>query len=108
MNIETEEDPTVFTAKRANRLGFPVAGWVRDLYEDAVVLVAPSTNDLHIEDNELIMGRVLTVLRGPNNVYHFVLLNSDGIQVTYKYGPTWICYFALPEDTETKFRDLKN
>lgn len=107
--VSTQElydgDHDVWIAQEAARLGFPVAGFVHDIYEDAVILIGPIFRFDWLK-NKIKMGRVIHISQsGPDHsVWNFVLLMENGTQVPCSYGNTYDCYFALPENTEEVFR----
>lgn len=87
-------------AREADQLGFPIAGFMTDLYEDAVVFIpSPSQNEGPIK------GRILHEFKAFGNV-SFVILLEDGTQVSLNKSENWHCYFALPENTKNRFRNV--
>jgi len=108
-NIKSEDlydvDHGTWVAKEARKLGFPISGFVKDIYEDAVILIGPMFRFDWMK-NKIKMGRVIHISQsGPeHSVWCFVLQLEDGTQVPCAYGYTYECYFALPESTENVFR----
>lgn len=91
-------------AREAAKLGFPIAGFIEDIYEDAVILFGP-TFRFDWTAKKVKMGRVIHISKteyfeGPVN---FVLIMEDGTQVPYMYGRSHDCFFALPENTTNVF-----
>lgn len=85
-------------AVKARAAGFPVAGIVGEIYEDALIYIPDQT-----KEGPKVCGRVLSIFdrnRENPNVLVFVVESLDGTQVTERYGRTFVCYFALPEDYE--------
>lgn len=95
-----DEKPAVWIAREAKRMGFPVAGQVKDLYEDAVVLIPPFFKT-DWTPKKVVIGRVLTILGDRRSAFPlgFVVLTNEGVQVTLTYGVGYPVYFALPENT---------
>ena len=103
--------PKIELAQIAARMGFPIAGFVKDIYEDAVICIFSS-----LEQESDVIGRVLhsnTGIRavGTNGrsiyddvIMSFVVLTKDGIQVPHAYGNYHPCYFALPENTKNNYQ----
>lgn len=89
---------------KMTELGFPIAGHIRDLYLDAVICIPPMFKWQYAE-RELVMGRVLHINDpGLGVPVEFVLIDADGIQSSRIFGHSYHCFFALPENTEDKFR----
>lgn len=92
----------LWMATEARKMGFPVAGTIGEIYEDAVILMRPMFVGDWTEAG-VNMGRVLHISES-DGVVDFVLETKDGVQVPLAYGRTWKCHFALPEDSEEAFR----
>ena len=88
----------VWIAKKAASLGFPVAGTVKDIYEDAVIFIAPMWA-WEWKPDRIKIGRVLHI-EEDGRIRWFSILTEDGTQVPCAYGEFYNCFFALPEDTE--------
>jgi hypothetical protein len=95
-------------AEQATAMGFPIAGFVGDIYEDAVVMIPPNFR-FDWTKGKVKAGRVIRIHRPDHDldeddkfysVIHFVLLTDDGIQIPCSYGHSYNCFFALPEDSE--------
>lgn len=110
MKISTDvQEPTddlhddshdVWVAREARRMGFPIAGTVRDIYEDAVILIGPIFK-FDWKPNKVKIGRVIHIEQELGyQVTSFVLQIEDGTQVPCTYGYGYECFFALPEDSE--------
>lgn len=93
-------DHDLWVANEARRMGFPVAGTMADLYEDAVILI-PGLFKFDWGRNKVKIGRVIHISSGRGyDVVSFVIQTEDGTQVPCHYGRTYDCFFALPEDSE--------
>jgi len=92
-------DDDLWVARQAREMGFPIAGTVEDIYEDAVVLI-PSIFKYDWGPKKVKIGRVIHISRGHHEVKSFILQTEDGTQVPCHYGVTYDCFFALPEDSE--------
>lgn len=93
-------DDDMWIAKKVAELGFPIAGTVQDLYEDAVICIPPMFK-FDWKPNRVKIGRVIHIERDLGyQVMSFVLLMEDGTQVPCSYGISYDCFFALPEDSE--------
>jgi len=100
-----EIDHDIWVAEAAAQEGFPIAGFVEDIYEDAVVLLIGPMFRFDWLKRKLKMGRVIHISKiSSGGIRSFILLTEDGTQVSCVYGGTYPCYFALPENTEDKFR----
>lgn len=97
-----EVDHKTWIAQKCTEMGFPVAGFAEDIYEDAVIIIPPLFRFDWGKRNPVI-GRVLDVRRDYDRVINIVLQIEDGTQVAMTYGNTYPCYFALPEDSEGTF-----
>lgn len=95
----------VWVGREATRMGFPIAGCIADIYEDAVILI-PTIFRFDWSPERVTIGRVLdvTIPNNRHNVYTFVVQIEDGTQITCTYGASFKCFFALPENTEDLFR----
>lgn len=98
-------DHDVWIAKEVTKMGFPVAGRIKDIYEDAVICIPPLFK-FDWNEKRVKVGRVLEVLGDTRSDFplDFVIQIEDGTQVRCMYGGTYPCYFALPENTEDLFR----
>lgn len=81
---------------------FPIAGFAKDIYEDAVIFLPARPVLISIGEVDLI-GRVIHVSRLAPTV-DFVILLEDGTQQSVRRDLGATCRFALPENTEDKFR----
>jgi hypothetical protein len=102
-----EIDHEIWLAREVNNLGFPVAGFIHEIYLDAVVLIAPLFR-FDWGKRNVKVGRVISLdaTTHRDDVCHFVLLLEDGTQVPCSYGGTYPCYFALPENTQDLFKKV--
>lgn len=108
-NVPNEElyhlNHSTWIAQEATRLGFPVAGFMHEVYPDAVILIPPMFR-FDWKKKRVVVGRVLEIWQdqegGPTRL---ILINEDGIQSTHMYGESYPVHFALPETTEDKFRN---
>jgi len=97
-------DHQLWIAQEAAKLGFPIAGFVGEIYQDAVVLIPP-TFRFDWKPGRVLTGRVLAMHHEERNATtNFILITENGTQVPKVYGRGHACFFALPEDTENKFR----
>ena len=95
-----EVDHDVWVAQEARKHGFPIAGTVQDIYEDAVILI-PALFKFDWGPKKVKIGRVIHIERELGyQVMSFVIQLEDGTQVPCTYGNGYDCFFALPEDTE--------
>lgn len=96
-----EDDGDVWVAKEAERMGFPIAGFARDIYEDAVILV-PGLFKFDWTPEKVKIGRVLSVTHHEfeDHPTDFILMLEDGTQVPKTLGTSYPIHFALPEDSE--------
>ncbi len=92
-----------WVGREAALLGYPIAGTIGDLYEDAVILI-PGLFQFDWKKGKVMLGRVLHIRRNGHEVRTFVIMDKDGVQFTCSYGNTYPCYFALPEYSENVFR----
>jgi len=103
-------------ARECTRMGFPVAGFLHEIYEDAVIII-PGTFMFDWKKKKPHLGRVLSVKKKTthhydydedesfsNGLVEFVLLTAEGLQVSLSWGEGHTVYFALPEDSETAIR----
>lgn len=88
-----------------SELGFTVAGFVEDIYEDAVICIPPMF-EFDLEKCPPICGRVLHIMREyPSIDGHFIVrlvLEQDGtgLQIPLTYGKDYHVFFKLPEMAE--------
>ena len=91
-----------WVSQKAEEHGFPVAGFVGDIYEDAVLLIGPMFK-FDWKPAKILIGRVIHVSNTEKEspLVKFVLLTEGGTQIPCTYSNSYPCYFALPEDSET-------
>lgn len=88
-------------AEYCDALGYTVAGFAEDIYEDAYICIPPLiTAEFHAKG--VTCGRVLSCDRGGDhhdrNIIYFVLeLEQTKVQVPIAYGKGYPIFFMLPE-----------
>jgi hypothetical protein len=89
-------------AEYCNTIGYEVAGFAEEIYEDAHVCIVPNGFYAPFDFTKLIRGRVLNFTRStnqhdPNTIYLVLELEESGVQTTLDfYGKTPV-FFMLPE-----------
>lgn len=97
-----------WVARKAAEQGFPVVGFLSEIYVDAVILWGAMFKS-DWKPGKVKLGRVIEIIDqgSVDSIVSFVLLTEDGTQVPYAHGGGWACFFALPEDSENSFRKVK-
>jgi len=95
-------DHDIWIGREATRMGFPIAGSIGDIYEDAVILI-PGIFVFDWKPGKVKIGRVLKYDVSHGEIAHVVIQIADGTQVVHTVNVVHACYFALPEDTEGMF-----
>jgi len=95
---QDDPDSDNWMAEEAARMGFPVAGFMKEIYEDAVILIPPLFR-FDWSPGKVAIGRVIHI-QERGQVWTFVLCDKNGIQSTRMFGKAYPVHFALPEDSE--------
>lgn len=90
-------DHDLWIATKVAEMGFSIAGFIEEIYEDAVILLPPIFRFDWKKENVL-YGRILSIQWNEFTI-SFVLLTENGVQVPKTYGPGHNIFFALPENT---------